>query len=430
MYYFNRGDEGQAWRLIGVAARSCIEMGLHRRDSLLKSFTNEAEYLAAAKLFWVVYALDRRWSFGTGMPFALQDADIDSGLPEPVSNTPLPVDYQLTCLIQDDSSPYLQQITKYNHIASKVWYYNVSHETGSEARHDDIGFLDYQILQWYKQIPESLQFNRGNIEGESQVSDRGQRRLRLVLYLRANQARISIYRPTLNSATSILGTFRDARTAVDVAKDTISVLTKINQDTDIYRTQQVCYNYFLVQSLAVIFLAVAHAPAEFAQDTRDEFYAALDIVKGFSTKSYISKKLWQTIRGLREVGEKIGLLARNIQSVSVHNGEVGDAHSNAAVAMAGLAGHPIDELAIYNGGMRNQASDLGKSPLDGQQLTSELTNLFELAGGYSNIMGSSANREVLNGFMSADNEGQPAAEGMSNVFGNEQEFSRIMGELF
>lgn len=86
MYYFNRGDEGQAWRLIGVAARICIEMGLHRRESLLKSFNNEAEYLSAARIFWVVYALDRRWSFGMGMPFALQDADIDSSLPEPVSN--------------------------------------------------------------------------------------------------------------------------------------------------------------------------------------------------------------------------------------------------------------------------------------------------------------------------------------------------------
>jgi len=37
------------------------------------------------KLFWSIYVLDRRWSFGTGMPFALQDADIDPLLPEPVS---------------------------------------------------------------------------------------------------------------------------------------------------------------------------------------------------------------------------------------------------------------------------------------------------------------------------------------------------------
>lgn len=63
----------------------CIEMGLHRKETLLKLFTNEAEYQQAIRIFWIVYALDRRWSFGTGMPFALQDADIDPGLPEPVS---------------------------------------------------------------------------------------------------------------------------------------------------------------------------------------------------------------------------------------------------------------------------------------------------------------------------------------------------------
>jgi hypothetical protein len=251
-----------------------------------------------------------------------------------------------------------------------------------------------------------------------------------LLYLRANQARISIYRPILNSATSILSNLGEARTVVAVAKDTISVLTKINQTTDIYRTQQVCYNYFLVQSLAVIFLAVAHAPAEFTRETRDEFYAALNLVKGFSTKSYISKKLWQTIRGLREVGEKIGLLARNGHSATSHEGDLVDAHSNAAVAMAGLAGHPMDELAMFNGGMRKQASELGPSPLDGQQLTNELTNLFELAGGYTNLMGSSTGGVVLNGFTGGNSECQAVGDGMNNVFGNEQEFSRIMGELF
>ncbi len=324
----------------------------------------------------------------------------------------------------------MQHITKYNRIASKVWYYNVSHEHGAETKDEDVDFLDYQSLQWYKQIPRSLRFNRADIASESKIPDRGQRRLRLLLYLRANQARISIYRPTLNSATSILGHLQHAQTVVDVAKDTISVLTIVNQTTDIYRTQQVCYNYFLVQALAIIFLAVAHAPAVFAGQTRNEFCAALDLIKGFSTQSYISKKLWETIRGLREVGDKIGLLARNGQCATDHEGDIADAHSNAAVAMAGLAGHRIDELTMFNGGPRNHASNLGTSPENGQQLTSELTTLFELAGNYGNFVASSTGAEGLNGFMDRNSEGQPAGEGLSNVFGNEQEFSRIMGELF
>lgn len=63
----------------------CVELGLHRQDALFKTVTDEGERSRVTKLFWSIYVLDRRWSFGTGMPFALQDADIDPNLPEPVS---------------------------------------------------------------------------------------------------------------------------------------------------------------------------------------------------------------------------------------------------------------------------------------------------------------------------------------------------------
>lgn len=51
---------------------------------LAKTLLNTDERSQACKLFWSIYVLDRRWSFGTGMPFAIQDADIDPALPEPV----------------------------------------------------------------------------------------------------------------------------------------------------------------------------------------------------------------------------------------------------------------------------------------------------------------------------------------------------------
>ena len=63
----------------------CFEMGLHRRDSLEKAFKSQEATFWGVRLFWCVYVLDRRWSFGTGLPFAMQDAEIDPQLPEPVS---------------------------------------------------------------------------------------------------------------------------------------------------------------------------------------------------------------------------------------------------------------------------------------------------------------------------------------------------------
>jgi hypothetical protein len=60
-------------------------LGLHRHDILTKAYPKHEERKWVLRLFWVIYHLDRRWSFGTGMPFAMQDSDIDPQLPDPVS---------------------------------------------------------------------------------------------------------------------------------------------------------------------------------------------------------------------------------------------------------------------------------------------------------------------------------------------------------
>lgn len=73
-----------AYRLIGLAARMCLEMGFHRREALMKSFPNKDQWNEVTRIFWTVYSLDRRWSLGTGLPFVIQDEDIDPNLPEPV----------------------------------------------------------------------------------------------------------------------------------------------------------------------------------------------------------------------------------------------------------------------------------------------------------------------------------------------------------
>lgn len=84
-YHFYNDNEVQAYRIIGLAARGCFEMGLHRSDIVSRMFADAEEVKWAIRLFWVIYYLDRRYSFGTGMPFAMQDADIDPQLPKAVS---------------------------------------------------------------------------------------------------------------------------------------------------------------------------------------------------------------------------------------------------------------------------------------------------------------------------------------------------------
>ena len=60
-------------------------MGLHRKRSLLDNFKDLDSRRLATRVFWCVYVLDRRWSFGTSLSFALVDKDVDPDLPKPVS---------------------------------------------------------------------------------------------------------------------------------------------------------------------------------------------------------------------------------------------------------------------------------------------------------------------------------------------------------
>ena len=265
------------------------------------------------------------------------------------------------------------------HISSRIWYSGLGSEKSINIRRDVIGYLDYQVIQWYKQVPEELKLeSAGSLEVNGNESRRMQR-LRVLLYLRMNQLRILIYRPVLHSSASIASEKIYAQTVVDVAKNSVRLLAKINQISDLYVTAQACFNYFLVAALAVLFLAVCHAPVDFNRQVRDEFCISLDLVSHFSTRSYISKRLWRTIRGLRRIGEKLGVMVRPTAPQS------DDAHSTAAVAMAGLAGHPMEALSIY-GLINDKQHDLGNSPENAVQVSHELNNLFEAVGGFGNFL--------------------------------------------
>lgn len=312
----------------------------------------------------------------------------------------------------------------YTRISAEVWYALTNIEgAGNGFNRETIRYLDYQIIQWQQSLPDALKYDMDFDDLNTGGFSKSQRRVQVMLYLRTNQMRIFLYRPVLHSATRIMDDRRPAQTVVDIAKDTIRKLTHLNRGSDIYRSQQVCFNYFIVSALAVIFLAVAHAPMDFSRQVRDEFYMTLDLIKGFSTKSYVSKRLWKTIKGLKEIGPQLGLLSR--QPLPEEN----DPTSSAAVAMAGLAGHQVDERAIFN--PAQSLSPLGSVPLDGQQMSLELTSLFEAAGDYGNMVG--ANPQALdgaNGLANGSRDASTGNQGTNAFYGQDEPFSRIMRDLF
>jgi hypothetical protein len=358
IFYFQMDEETLAWRTIGIVERMSLEKGLHRRETL-----NQPAILAAGKnrilrLFWSIYILDMRWSFGTGMPFSLEDSDIDPWLPEP-----------------EEKTPYLRVMIRYSRMAAKVWKFISAFNNTNEIKKDEMNYLDWQVLNWARTIPDSLRLDHPGTP-ESNTALKGPRsfqRLRALLYLRANQLRMLIHRPVLHTAGHITRYPGEAETVVDIAKDTIRFITRLNETSNIYQLQQVAFNWFLVSALAVLFLAVAQAPAQFSSSCKEEFYWALELVKGFSTKSYISRRLWRSIRSLRQLGPELGLGVQKLHPASRTGAEDGTGRT------LNPHGTSVPDTA---------SSNYSQTPLDGAQMTQELMEWFEAVGNLEDqIMG-------------------------------------------
>lgn len=269
-----------------MAARGSMELGLHRQETWQKTggiFPGALEWMWASRLFWCIYVLDRKWSFGTGLPFAIQDSDMDTDLPEPGHSTPY-----LTCMIS------------YARLGTKIWGLIVGWSNRSrEATSEGCAFLDGQVQQWVHSIPRELRFDPSwSSPAGPEHTDRT-RMLQVLLALQANQLRILVYRQNLLSGDRILDDISGASIAVETAKSTIHMLDYYSRVSSVYFQRPEPFNYFLISALAALFLAVLHAPARFSQLCRPEFYTAVDMVRRSATRARTSRRLQKMIRNLK-----------------------------------------------------------------------------------------------------------------------------------
>ncbi|KAK4148836.1 putative fungal-specific transcription factor domain protein [Chaetomidium leptoderma] len=280
IYHFFCDEELYAWRTIGIATRLLLEMGLHRRQSLLGNFVDPQERTSALSLFWCMYALERQWGLGTGLPFSLADRDIDPELPE------IP-----------PSMPYLQCLTNYGRLCSRVWealpQFGPHSNTMSPTT---ASLLDRDIQNWYALVP--AQFRLPPPYQPTEPTSRAARNVRTLTYLRGNHLRCLINRQHVLSTHAIITNPTQAQLVVQIAKDSIKAIVSLSKESDVYARHHAVYNPYLVSALAIVLLAVSHAPALFADSCRDDFSSAIDLVRGFSQTSAAGHRLWKSMCGL------------------------------------------------------------------------------------------------------------------------------------
>ncbi|KAL1891062.1 hypothetical protein Sste5346_007887 [Sporothrix stenoceras] len=79
IYHLRSASGLGTWYMIGLAMRTCIDLGMHRRSH--EQGLSAASIHARRRLFWTVYALERNIAISLGRPLSLADRQIDVDLP-------------------------------------------------------------------------------------------------------------------------------------------------------------------------------------------------------------------------------------------------------------------------------------------------------------------------------------------------------------
>jgi hypothetical protein len=85
LYNLRSPSNSGIWYMIGLAIRTCIDLGLHREAYYCSLTPYEGQL--RRRLFWTVYFLERVIAVSLGRPYSIVDRDIDAQMPLEIDDT-------------------------------------------------------------------------------------------------------------------------------------------------------------------------------------------------------------------------------------------------------------------------------------------------------------------------------------------------------
>ena len=246
----------------------------------------------------------------------------------------------------------------YGRLASRIWA--AASGNGDQPIDTRMCYeLDHDIEKWLQSIPNLLPLvtTKGTHRGTQSVEI--MELVQPLLYLRGNQMRILIYRRCLFSRASVASNLTSAQLAVDVARDTIKVLNDLKGREDFFRKYQTTLNQFAVSALAVLFLAICHAPKDFIEACQSGFYIAIDLIRGSAARSFAAIRLEKTIARLKHIASRLGLASKASTTAGQHHRLQPNNVPGQANARSPQMSHttnnpaiPLQNLLSYNSGFQ------------------------------------------------------------------------------
>lgn len=319
-----RDNSASVWHLVGIAARLCVELGLHRQssypilavhgDSAPQTIVNYQDQETRRRCFWTLLCMDRIVSIVLGRPFALHDDDIDTALPREDSDEIMACAHKPLGVVRIAVS---NKIFKYRLLCGRfsLRVHGKRSETASrEEFASATQALAEQLQIWYESQPrlEGLQIHEDSRQQQSCY-------LSPEWYdLLAANASLMLWRPHLLPES---GHNRQALDCIFA-----SATTAINIYADLLRSRKINYNWVTLQA---IFLAGLSYVSTVNQHFRHK-HASVASTAPLLTQEPVLGDIVRTTRACSKVLVAVG----ERWDLPPHSHEVFDRLSDAVIADA------------------------------------------------------------------------------------------------
>lgn len=174
------------------------------------------------------------------------------------------------------------------------------HDAGSTQ-----DYLQFRVNQWQQNLPHRLRFNSVHDKLHVTIEKRGDYKLRLMLYLRANQMQTIILRKAASRFGSNNIDTSNFTIMIRVARDSIQVLAGLARETDIYHAQHKTFNHFLETALSSLLLVTCYASPDQSKSCLEDVVTATQLIHRLARESLITRRLRDKLKSIRQATDDL-----------------------------------------------------------------------------------------------------------------------------
>ncbi|KAE8134449.1 fungal-specific transcription factor domain-containing protein [Aspergillus pseudotamarii] len=325
VYLFRLDANERAEKFLALAISHAHHLGFHRSKVVrcMSAFNDEM----IRRLWWSLYALDRRLAIETGHPFLIQDVNVDAPHPQNLddewlnrhkedSKTSNELENDIKAALSKDPTtpiPYLSATIRYSRVVGKIWEAiygaNMTDVIPSSSL---LEYLDQLIsraqVEVRPEFSDSHQSEPPNLERSNPL--RWLTKQQMLMRIRWLSLRLLIRKPILQQRASPQESIADILetevTCIRIACNIIQEFKQIPQ----YTASAFPFLHSLVGATVVTLGLIIREPSFKAMYGNITLHAAISL-ENYCRKTWVSGKMIRTIRRLNQITSSVLSNSRN-----------------------------------------------------------------------------------------------------------------------